>query len=121
MQYIVSNARGARCDRTHELDPLIDRCVIFLMQIDDLVGRDAQRITHIILYVARRAQHLVYERVERDLERKRSLSEQASEGFVGAFKLGCLQHPRGKSREELVRLARSAHQFERSLACGRGS
>ena len=87
-RYIVGNARGARRDRTHELDPLIDRCVVFLMQIDDLVGRDAQRIAHIILYIARCAQHLVYERVERDLERKGALSEQASEGFVGTFKLG---------------------------------
>ena len=51
-------------------------------------AEDAQRIAHIILYVARRAQHLVYERVERDLERNRALSEQASEGFVGTFKLG---------------------------------
>ena len=99
---------------------MIDRCVVFLMQIDDLVGRDAQRIAHIILYVARRAQHLVYERIERNLERKRTLSEQAGEGLVGTFKLGRFQHARGKRREELVRLSRSAHQFERSLACGRG-
>ena len=38
MEHIVRHASCTRCEMTHELDTLIDRCMVFLAQIDDLVS-----------------------------------------------------------------------------------
>ena len=84
----VRQAGRLRGDRLHQLDALAHRSMRLLLQEDDLVGRDAQRIAHVVVDVADAVKATVDDVVERAIRAHHAEREACRERAVLAGHAG---------------------------------
>ena len=115
----IRQAGRLRSDRLHQLDALAYRGMRLLLQENDLVGRDAQRVAHVVVDVAYTVEAAVDDVVERAVRAHHAEREARRERAVLAGHAGGIDVLVDKLLGEGIALADDRRHAQSCLA-GRG-